>query len=73
MNYHTFLGLRNEEKAYHTLTNGNYRGTNQEGDDIYQLYDFWVSVQENTKGFYYEACSTQPKFTASDFLRAQEL
>lgn len=73
MNYHTFIGLRNEEKAYHTLTNGIYRGTNEEGDDIYQLYEFWVSVQENTKGFYYEASSTQPRFSPSEVLGAQEL
>jgi hypothetical protein len=73
MNYYTFVRLRNDEQAYHTLTNGIYLGTNEDGDDIYQLYDFWVSVQENTKGFYYEAKTTQPNYMASEIIGAQEL
>lgn len=61
MNYQSFIRLRSEEQAYHTFTFGTYMGTNSEGDDIYQLYDFWVSVEENTKGFYYEAKTTKPE------------
>lgn len=73
MNYHSFIRLRNDEQTYHTLSNGTYMGTNELGDDIYQVYDFWVTVQENTKGFYCEAQSTQPTFMPSAMLGAQEL
>lgn len=73
MNYNHFIRLRIDEQAYHTLTHGIYIGTNEEGDDIYQLYDFWVSIEENTKGFYYEAQTTKPAFIPSEILGAQEL
>lgn len=73
MNYRDFISLRNEDQAYHTLTNGVYLGTNEDGDDIYQLYNFWVSVQENTKCFNYEASSTCPDMIASEILGTQEL
>ncbi len=73
MNYISFIRLRSEDQAYHTLTHGIYLGTNNDGDDIYQLYDFWVSVQENSKGFYYEANREQPSFISSQMMRAQEL
>jgi len=73
MNYHAFIRLRNDEQAYHTLSNGVYMGTNENGDDIYQVYDFWVTVQENTKGFYYDARTSKPDFIPSEVLGAQEL
>ena len=74
MNYQAFIRLRTDEQAYHTFTFGTYRGTTQNGDDVYQLYDFWVTVQENTKGFYYEAATTTPEgFIASEVLGAQEV
>jgi hypothetical protein len=73
MTYHNFIRLRNEGQAYHTLTNGVYVGTNEEGDDIYKLYDFWVCVQENTKGFCYEARTTPPSYLPSEVVGAQEL
>lgn len=73
MNYYSFIRLRNEEQAYHTLTSGVYLGTNEDGDDVYQLYDFWVSVQENTKGFCYDARSKKPSYIASAIMGAQEL
>ena len=73
MNYNSFIRLRGEDQAYHTLTHGVYLGTSKDGDDIYQLYDFWVSVQENTKGFYYEASIEKPSFVSSQMMGAQEL
>jgi len=73
MDYRTFIRLRSDEQACQTLTNGMYMGTNQSGDDIYKLSDFWVTVQENTKGFYYEAKTSQPEYMPSDMLGAQEL
>lgn len=74
MNYNQFIGLRTHEQAYHTLSFGTYVGTNAEGDDIYQLYDFWVTVQENTKGFYYEAVKNRPVgMINKEVLGAQEL
>lgn len=73
MNYHSFIRLRNDEQAYHTLSNGTYLGTNEFGDDIYQVYDFWVTMQENTKGFYYEAQTNEPVYMPSAVLGAQEL
>ena len=73
MDYKAFIRLRNSEQAYHTLSHGTYRGTNEAGDDIYQLYDFWVSVHENTKGFYYDAQRHKPDYVYSGFFGAQEL
>jgi hypothetical protein len=61
MNYQTFIRLRKEEQAFHTLTFGTYLGTNDQGDDVYSLHDFWVTVEENMKGFYYDAKTTQPQ------------
>lgn len=73
MNYQSFIRLRTDEQAYHTFTFGTYRGTNQQGDDVYELYDFWVTVQENTKGFYYEAKTMKPEgFIAMDQAVARE-
>ena len=74
MNYQSFIGLRTEEQAYHTFTFGTYRGTNREGDDVYELYDFWITVQENTKGFCFTARTAKPEgFIASEVLNSQEL
>lgn len=74
MNYDTFIGLRCGDQSYHTLTHGIYRGTNKEGDDVYELYDFWVTVRENVKGFYYEARTCKPAgFIPSEALGTQEL
>jgi hypothetical protein len=74
MNYQSFIRLRTEERAYHTFNFGTYRGSNKEGDDVYELYDFWVTVGENTKGFYFEAWITKPEgFIASDALGIQDL
>jgi hypothetical protein len=74
MNYQSFIRLRTDEQAYHTFTFGTYRGTDHQGNDIYELYDFWVRVQENTKGFYYEARSVKPEgFIAIEQLGTREL
>jgi hypothetical protein len=61
MNYNSFIRLHSDEQAFHTFTYGTYLGINEEGEDVYSLYDFWVTVQENTKGIYYDARTTQPQ------------
>jgi hypothetical protein len=73
MNYQSFIRLRTDERAYHTFTFGTYRGTSRQGDDVYELYDFWVTVQENTKGFYYEAKTMKPEgFIAMEEINTRE-
>lgn len=74
MNYNSFIRLRSHEQAFHTFTYGIYLGTNEEGDDIYSLYDFWVTVQENMKGFYYDAKTTQPpSLISAQLLTSQKI
>jgi hypothetical protein len=74
MNYNSFISLRSEEQAFHTFTYGTYLGINEEGGDIYSLYDFWVTVHENTKGFYYDAKTTQPQsFQPANILASREV
>lgn len=71
MDYNCFIRLRNDEQAFHTLTNGTYLGTNEEGDDIYQLNNFWVGVRENSKGFYYEPITTKPNYLESQVMNVR--
>jgi hypothetical protein len=74
MNYQNYIGLRAEEQADHTFTYGKYAGTDENGDPIFQLYDFWVTVRENMKGFYFEARESAPDvIVAGPIQKTQEL
>jgi hypothetical protein len=73
MDYQSFIALPVQERASHTFTNGTYAGTDEQGDDVYRVYDFWVTVRENSKGMYYESRHLPPEgYMAPEMARLQK-